>query len=246
MVGCGLILEWGSWRATFVATAILAAVVFAAAVALAPNTADPDEAVIDLPGFLLSGHRHRRTRLRDRRRCRSGMDAPRGPRSAWRSPLLALGRLRRVGAAHATADARRAALPPPGLQHREPSPSPCSSSACSGSSSSGLQFLQLILGYSALKSALGLLPMATDRHADVEGRHRTSSNGSGQRAVMTIGPRGLGAGLVVMSTPRRPSHLLALPRRPGAFGLGMALTSTPSTTAIVTSLPPASRASPRR
>jgi len=55
MLGCGLILEWSTWRGTFVATAVLAVVAFAAALLLAPNTADPDEAVIDMPGFLLSG-----------------------------------------------------------------------------------------------------------------------------------------------------------------------------------------------
>ncbi|HEV7721611.1 MAG TPA: MFS transporter, partial [Iamia sp.] len=54
MLGCGLILEWSSWRAAFVATAVLAAVAFVAALVLAPNTSDPEEAVIDAPGFVLS------------------------------------------------------------------------------------------------------------------------------------------------------------------------------------------------
>ena len=54
MLGSGLILEWSSWRATFVATAVLAAAALAAALLLAPNTADPEEAVIDAPGFVLS------------------------------------------------------------------------------------------------------------------------------------------------------------------------------------------------
>ena len=55
MLGCGLLLEWSSWRATFVATAVLGAVAFVAALKLAPNTKDPEDAVIDVPGFVLSG-----------------------------------------------------------------------------------------------------------------------------------------------------------------------------------------------
>ena len=55
LLTCGLILEWATWRATFVATAVLAAVAFVAALVLTPNTCDPDETVIDLPGYLLSG-----------------------------------------------------------------------------------------------------------------------------------------------------------------------------------------------
>ena len=41
MLTCGLILEWFTWRASFVATAVLAAIAFVAALVLAPNTADP-------------------------------------------------------------------------------------------------------------------------------------------------------------------------------------------------------------
>src|SRR5262245_7500844 len=52
---CGLVLEWATWRAAFVVTALLAAVTFAAAIRFAPNTADPDEASIDLPGYVLAG-----------------------------------------------------------------------------------------------------------------------------------------------------------------------------------------------
>ena len=55
MLTCGLLLEWWTWRATFVATAVLAVVTFVAALVLSPNTADPHEAVIDLPGYVLSG-----------------------------------------------------------------------------------------------------------------------------------------------------------------------------------------------
>jgi predicted MFS family arabinose efflux permease len=43
------------WESTFLATAILAAMSFVSARALAPNTADPDHTHLDVPGGLLSG-----------------------------------------------------------------------------------------------------------------------------------------------------------------------------------------------
>ena len=121
MLGCGLLLEWSSWRATFVATAVLAAAAFVAALKLAPNTKDPDEAVIDLPGFVLSA---------------IGIGAliygiVEGAEAGWTTGTAVVGMavsasalfaFVAVGAAGAEADARRPAVRPPGLQHRHAGP----------------------------------------------------------------------------------------------------------------------------
>ena len=153
MLACGLILEWCTWRATFVATAVLAAVAFVAALVLAPNTADPDEAVIDLPGYLLSGigigalvyahHRRRRGGLDDAR-MRSPASASRRPRSSPSSgwelrtprPMLDVRLFALRGFSTGTLALTVQFL------------------CLFGFFLVGLQFLQLILGYSPLHSAL--------------------------------------------------------------------------------------------
>jgi MFS family permease len=55
LLGAGALLETWGWQSTFLATAVLAAMSFVVALTLAPNTADPDHAHLDLPGGLLSG-----------------------------------------------------------------------------------------------------------------------------------------------------------------------------------------------
>ncbi len=100
----------------------------------------------------------------------------------------------------------------------------------------GLQFLQLILGYSALHSALCLLPMAMI----VMPMSRVAPHlveRFGQRAVMSAGLAFLGTGLGIMSQLDGDSTYWHFLGGLFVFGFGMALTSTPSTTAIVTSLP---------
>jgi Na+/melibiose symporter-like transporter len=100
----------------------------------------------------------------------------------------------------------------------------------------GLQFLQLILGYSPLHSALCLLPMATI----VMPMSRVAPHlveRFGQRAVMTAGLTLLATGLGIMSQLDGQSTYWHFLGGLIVVGFGMALTSTPSTTAIVTSLP---------
>ena len=101
----------------------------------------------------------------------------------------------------------------------------------------GLQFLQLTLGYSALHSALALLPMA----AIVMPMSRVAPHlvdRFGQRAVMTSRAALLAGGSRRHVAARRPTRPTGTSSAGWpSFGFGMALTSTPSTTAIVTSLP---------
>ena len=234
MLACGLILEWGSWRATFVATAVLAVAAFLAALLLAPNTADPDEAVIDLPGFVLSG---------------IGIGAlvygiVDGAEAGWTTGN-ALAGLAVAAVALTAFVVWELRTPRPMLDVRLFGNRGFSTGTLAltvqflclfGFFFVGLQFLQLTLGYSPLKSALGLLPMA----AIVMPMSRIAPHvveRFGRRAVMATGLASLGAGLGIMSQLDGGSTYLHFLGGLVVFGLGMALTSTPSTTAIVASLP---------
>jgi EmrB/QacA subfamily drug resistance transporter len=234
MLGSGLLLEWSSWRTTFVATAILAAVALAAALKLAPNTKDPEEAVLDVPGFVLSG---------------MGIGAliygvVDGAESGWTAGTAMAG-LAVSAAALIAFVIWELRVPRPMLDVRLFGLRGFSTGTLAltvqflclfGFFFVGLQFLQLTLGYSALRSAVSLLPMA----AIVMPMSRLAPrlvDRLGQRAVMAAGLLLLAAGLGLMSKLGVDStyrdFLLGLV----VFGLGLSLTSTPSTTAIVTSLP---------
>jgi EmrB/QacA subfamily drug resistance transporter len=234
LIGCGLILESWTWRATFLATAALSVVAFAAAWALTPNTADPEDAVIDLPGFVLSG---------------VGIGALvyaiiDGAEAGWTTPN-ALGALTVAIASLAAFVAWELRTPRPMLDVRLFALRGFSTGALAltvqflclfGFFLVGLQFLLLVLGYSALHSALCLLPLA----AIVMPLSRVAPHIVGRfgaRAVMSIGLVGLGTGLAIMSRLDAASTYGHFLGGLAAFGLGMALTSTPATTAIVSSLP---------
>jgi predicted MFS family arabinose efflux permease len=234
MLGSGLILEWASWRATFVATAVFAAVAFVAAAALAPNTADPDEATSDVPGSALSG---------------IGIGALifgiiDGAEFGWTS----------VGAIAGLAVAAVALVAFVMWELRTPRPMlDVRLFALRGFSTGtvaltiqflclfgfflvGLQFLQLVLGYSALHSAVSLLPMA----AIVMPMSRLAPSlvdRFGSRSVMTAGLGALAVGLGLLAQLGPDSSYWHFLGGLAVFGLGMSLTSTPSTSAIVASLP---------
>jgi EmrB/QacA subfamily drug resistance transporter len=234
LLTCGLILEWFTWRATFVATAVLAAVSFAAALVLAPNTADPEEAMIDFPGYLLSG---------------LGIGALvygiiEGAEAGWTTTNALVGFT--VAAAALLAFVRwELRTPRPMLDVRLFALRGFSTGTLAltvqflclfGFFLVGLQFLQLILGYSPLHSAICLLPLG----AIVMPMSRVAPHlveRLGQRAVMSAGLVCLGAGLGIMSQLDGHSTYLHFLGGLIVFGFGMAFTSTPSTTAIVTSLP---------
>jgi EmrB/QacA subfamily drug resistance transporter len=236
MLGCGLILEWSSWRATFVATAVLAAAALVAALVLAPNTSDPEEAVIDGPGFALSA---------------IGIGAlifgiVDGAEAGWTTPTAMVALLVAVGAlvAFVRWELR---TPRPMLDVRLFVLRGFSTGTVAitaqflclfGFFLVGLQFVLLVLDYSALLSAVCLLPMALVVMPMSRVAPRLVEK-LGSRVVMTVGLLGLAVGLAIMSrldeTSSYPHFLGGLL----AFGLGMALTSTPATTAIVTSLPKA-------
>jgi MFS family permease len=234
LLTCGLILEFFSWRATFVATAVLAAVTLVAAIALAPNTSDREEAIIDLPGYLLSG---------------IGVGALvfgiiDGAEVGW-SAASALTGLMVALVALIGFVLWELRTPTPMLDVRLFTLRGFGTGSLAltmqflclfGFFLVGLQFLQLVLGYSPLHSAICLLPlgmivMPMSRKAPhVVDRF-------GQRAVMTTGLTSLAVGLTILSTLQADSTYWHFLGGLVVFGLGMAFTSTPATTAIVTSLP---------
>ena len=236
LLGCGTLLEWWSWRSTFAATAILAVLSFLAAALLAPNTADPDGAVIDLPGYVLSG---------------IGVGAVvfaiiDGAEAGWTASTA-------IGAS-VIAGASLAAFVWWSLHTERPmldvrlfgrrgfgtgSLAVTTQFLCLyGFFLVGMPFLQLILGYSALHSALCLLPMA----AIVMPMSRVAPlivERVGARVVMTAGLLFLAAGMVTLA--RLDADSTYWPVLVGLIlvGVGMAGTSTPATTAIVSALPAA-------
>jgi EmrB/QacA subfamily drug resistance transporter len=236
LLGCGVILQWATWRATFVATAIFAAVAFVAALLLSPNTSDPQDAMIDLPGSLLSA---------------IGIGALiygfiDGAEAGWSAPnaLIGLGVAAAALVAFVLWELRTAK---PMLDVRLFALRGFSTGTLAltvqflclfGFFLVGLQFLLLMLGYSPLHSAICLLPLG----AIVMPMSRVAPRlveRFGQRAVMTAGLACLGGGLGVMSRLDGDSSYWDFLAGLVVFGLGMACTSTPSTTAIVTALPPA-------
>jgi EmrB/QacA subfamily drug resistance transporter len=236
LLECGLILQWFSWRATFVATAALALVAFVAARVLAPNTSDPDEAVIDLPGFILSG-------VGVGALVYSIID---GAEQGWTSTNAVIA-LAVAAAALGAFVVWELVTERPMLDVRLFALRGFSTGTLAltvqflclfGFFLVGMQFLLLVLGYSPLQSALSLLPLG----AIVMPMSRVAPrlvDRFGQRAVMSTGLLFLGAGLAMMSQLGGHSSYWHFLGGLVVVGFGMALTSTPSTTAIVTSLPQA-------
>jgi EmrB/QacA subfamily drug resistance transporter len=236
LLTCGLVLEWFTWRATFVATAMLAACSLATSMMLTPNTSDPDDTVIDLPGYLFSG---------------VGIGALifaiiDGAESGW-GATNALAALAVAAVALVSFVRWELRTPSPMLDVRLFALRGFTTGTLAltvqflclfGFFMVGLQFLQLMLGYSPIHSAVCLLPlglvvMPLSRAAPhVVDRF-------GQRAVMSSGLALLGSGLAILSQLDADSTYWHFVAGLVVFGVGMAFTSTPATTAIVTSLPQA-------
>lgn len=101
-----------------------------------------------------------------------------------------------------------------------------------------LQFLQLVLGYSTLEAGAALAPMALVMVV-VAPRVQKLVERVGVRPVGPTGLALMAAGFVVLSTMDAGSSYWHLLAGGLVLGLGMALATTPATTAIVASLPDA-------
>ncbi len=101
-----------------------------------------------------------------------------------------------------------------------------------------VQFLQAVLGYSATRAAVSLLPMAAVM-MPLSNIAPMIARRIGLRAILTTGALTVGAGLGLMALLADPSggYLSIVP---GLFvvSVGIGLSMTPGTTAITGSLPP--------
>jgi EmrB/QacA subfamily drug resistance transporter len=101
----------------------------------------------------------------------------------------------------------------------------------------GVQYLQAVLGFSAVRSAAGLLPIAAVMMPLSNIAPRLAVR-FGTRATLIAGLGAFGGGLVLLATmPSVDGGYWSVAPGLAVIGLGMGLAMTPSTTAITESLP---------
>jgi MFS family permease len=101
----------------------------------------------------------------------------------------------------------------------------------------GVQYLQAVLGFSALRAAAGLLPIAAVMMPLSNAAPRLAER-FGTRVVLVAGLAAFGGGLVMLATmPSVDGGYWSVAPGLAVIGLGMGLAMTPSTTAITESLP---------
>jgi EmrB/QacA subfamily drug resistance transporter len=236
LLASGTVLEWYEWPGTFALTAGLALVSLVASLLLAPESSDPDDAPLDPAGSVLSA---------------VGVGAVvfgviEGAEHGWTQPgtvlSLAIAAASLAGFVLWELHTERPMLDVRLFGLRGFTTGTLGITiqflATFGVFFVTLQYLQLMRGYSPLHSAVCLLPLA----AVVMPLSRLSPRiveRLGYRAVITTGLVAMAGGLALLSRldadSGYPPFLLGLV----VFGLGMALTGTPSTSAIVSSLPAA-------
>ncbi|WP_344595326.1 MFS transporter [Actinomadura vinacea] len=232
----GGLLEAYSWRSLFVFNALLAVAAVAATALVVPTSRDPHASPLDIPGAVLSV---------------AGVASlvfaiVEGPERGWTDPLVAAG----FGASAAALAAfvlweSRTARPLLDLRiFRLPGVSAGSlvivieSMAAFGVFFLLLQYMQEILGYSAFRAGLGLLPLAAAMII-----FSPSAPGLGHRfglrAVIGLGMALIAGGLAVLSLIDAGSGFWPVLAGGALMGAGVAYAATPATDAILASLPAA-------
>jgi EmrB/QacA subfamily drug resistance transporter len=236
LLTAGGLLEFWGWQSTFVVTAILAGVSFVTALLLAPNTSDPGHAHLDLPGALLSS---------------IGIGSLvfgiiEGAENGWTNALALTGfgvaLIGLTGFVFSSLRSRTPLLDPRLFRLRGFSAGSigivAQFLATFGFFYVAGQYLQLMLGYSPLTTALALLPMACVVMPVSQLTPRLVAH-FGVRAVMVTGLLLLATGFLALAQLDESSGYLAFLGGLLVFGVGLAMSSTPATTAIVGSLPQA-------
>ena len=230
----GALLEVAGWSSVFVLSVVLAAVAFAGSLRVVPARDEHERTPLDPLGGALSA-------LALTALVWSFIE---GPQRGWGDGLVVAGFAAAVvlGVAFVAWELRR---PQPLLDPRLFRLRGFGSGSLSvfvqffaafGLIFVLLQFLQLVLGYSPLEAGAALAPMALVMVAVAPRVPRLVE----RVGVRPVGPAGLAlmaAGLVVMSTMDAGSSYWHLLAGGLVLGLGMALATTPATTAIVASLP---------
>jgi EmrB/QacA subfamily drug resistance transporter len=234
LVGSGALLEQFWWGSIFVVTAALAVVAWVAAMILVPATSDTAAPRVDIRGSLLSILAIGGLVL----------GITEGPTRGWANPLTLAGL---IGGAVALG-----AFVISGLRTAEPllDPRLFRNRAFSAGSVSvflqflammgfffiTLQYLQLVLGYGTLKSALAIVPLAVAMMPASTAAARLSAWFGGRR-VGAVGLAATAAGFLWLSRLTATSSYWPFLVGMLLVGLGLGLGMTPATNAIVESLP---------
>ena len=234
LLAAGILLEFWDWQAIFFASAVIAVISGVAAWKLAPNTLDEDHVALDLLGAAFSA---------------VGIGSLtygiiHGGEDGWSEPsvlvALGLGVASLIGFAWWELRQEHPLLDVRVFRNRWFSMGALAVTAQFlaqlGFLFVAMQYLQLILGFTPLQSALGFIPLAVavlpmSQVAPILMRR------IGSKPVMSAGLALLAIGLGLMSRltvdSEYPQFLVSLI----VLGVGVAWTATPATTAITSSLP---------
>ncbi len=234
LVGSGALLEKFWWGSIFLVTAVLAVAAWVAALVLVPATKDPAAPRVDLRGSALSILAIGGLVL----------GITEGPVRGWANPLTLAGL---IGGSLALG-----AFIISGLRSDEPllDPRLFRNRAFSAGSISvflqflammgfffiTLQYLQLVLGYGTLKSALAIVPLAIGMMPASTAAARLSSRFGGRR-VGAFGLATSAVGFVWLARLTATSDYWPFLIGMLLVGVGLGLGMTPATNAIVDSLP---------
>ncbi len=234
LLAAGILLEIWDWQAIFYASAVIAAISGFAALKFAPNTMDEDHVKLDLVGAAFSA---------------VGIGSLtygiiHGGEDGWSSPTVALalglGVASLIGFALWELRQEHPLLDVRVFRNRWFSMGALAVTAQFlaqlGFLFVAMQYLQLILGFSPLKSALGFIPLAVvvlpmSQVAPILMKR------IGSKPVIAAGLALLAIGLGLMSRLTVDSEYLQFLGSLLVFGVGVAWTATPATTAITGSLP---------
>ncbi len=234
MLGAGWMLGQYSWHSIFYVTAAVAAVTFFAILAFVPNTKSTEHVGLDPLGTLFSA---------------AGIGALvlgiiEGPMRGWSDPLtvtaLVAGVVFSVAFILWELRVEHPLLDPRLFRYRGFATGSASLLllfvAMFGLFLVILQYLQLLMGYSALKSAVALLPM-TFLMIPISALAAPLSMRFGQKLVGGSGLAIGAVGIAAFSTLTENSGYAPLLVAQLILGVGMGLAMTPATNAIVSSLP---------
>lgn len=236
LLGSGLLLKWFWWGSTFVVAAIIAVVALVAIVLAVPSTKATEHVGLDPGGTVLSAL------------AVGGLvfGIIEGPEKGWTSSMtiagLVIGVVAAVGfvlwelrSTHPLLDPRLFRLPGFGTGAAGLF---IMFLAMFGFFLVSIQFLQLILGYTPLAAAVGLLPMML-LAMPLSAIAAPLSMKVGQRRLTTIGLLFAAGGFAWFATLGADSRYIDFLIGILLIAVGFGLAMTPATTAIVNSLPSA-------
>jgi EmrB/QacA subfamily drug resistance transporter len=230
----GTILEWFSWPAVFAISVALAVLAFAGTISIVPTSRSARWVRLDPVGALLSS---------------LGLFGLvfaiiEAPQRGWGDPVALAGFAAGVALLVAFVLfelARREPMLDPRLFARRGFGVGSLSLTLQFFAQFGflfiaLQYLQFVLGYSALEAALAILPMAVMLMA-ISPRAPKLARRLGVRVTGSVGLGLMGVGFLVFTTLAPDSSYWRFGVGALITGIGMALATAPATTAIVSSLP---------